>query len=79
MPNELCQEVEDIVKEEAKNNIPKSRRKKAKCLLEDAIDIADRRREMKTKGASREDIKQLNANVQQARKKRGISKRHAKK
>ena len=36
---------EDIVKEEAKNNIPNaSRKKKAKWLSEEAINIADRRK-----------------------------------
>ena len=69
MPNKLWQEVEDIVKEEAKNNIPKaSRKKNAKCLSKEVINIADRRRESKTKGTSREDIKRLNADFQTTRK-----------
>ncbi len=45
---ELWQEVEDIVKDEAKNNIPKARKPKtSKWLTKVAIDIADKRREAK--------------------------------
>ena len=47
-PEELWQEVEAIVKDEAKNNIPKARKhKKSKWLTKVAIDIADKRREAK--------------------------------
>ena len=61
MPDQLWKGVEKVVKEEAKNNISKaSRNKKAKWLSEEAKNIANRR-EMKTKGASSEDIKGLNA------------------
>ena len=41
-PEELWQEVEAIVKDEAKNNIPKARKpKNSKWLTKVAIDIAD--------------------------------------
>ena len=47
-PEELWQEMEAIVKDEAKNNIPKARKpKKGKWLTKEAIHIADKRREAK--------------------------------
>ena len=47
-PEELWQEVEAIVKDEAKNNISKARKpKKSKWLTKEAIEIADKRRKAK--------------------------------
>ena len=76
------EKVEDIVNEEAKNNIPKaSRKKKTKWLSEEAINIAHRRREMKTKGASKGNVKGLNTDFYDKLRKTkiSISKRHASK
>ena len=69
-PEELWQEVEAIVKGEAKNNIPKVRkRKKSKWLTKEAIDIADKRREAKKGQAHPDEVRKLNAEFQrQARK-----------
>ena len=54
-PEELWQEVEAIVKDEAKNNIPKARKpKKSKWLTKVAIYIADKRRKAK-KGQAHQD------------------------
>ena len=69
-PEELWQEVEAIVKDEAKNNIPKARKpKKSKWLSKVAIDIADKRREAKKGQAHPDKVRKLNAEFQhQARK-----------
>ena len=51
MPDELWMEVCDIVQETGSKTIPKKKKcKKAKCLPEEALKIAVKRREMKSKG-----------------------------
>ena len=51
MPEELWTEVPDIVQEVVTNNIPKKKKcKKAKWLSEEALQIAEKRREGKGKG-----------------------------
>ena len=51
MPEELWMEVHDIVQEEVNKTIPKKKRcKKAKWLSEEALQIAEKRREAKGKG-----------------------------
>ena len=51
MPEELWVEVRDIVQEAGIKTIPKKRKcKKAKCLSEEALQIAEKRREVKGKG-----------------------------
>ena len=56
MPEELWTEVRDIVQEAGINTIPKKKKcKKAKWLSEEALQIAVKRREVKSKG-ERKDI-----------------------
>ena len=50
MPDELWMEVHDIVQETEINTIPKKNAKKAKWLSEEALQIAVKRREAKSKG-----------------------------
>ena len=51
VPNELWSEVRDIVQEIGIKNIPKKKKcKKAKWLSEEALQIAVKRREVKSKG-----------------------------
>ena len=51
MPEELWAEVHDIVQEVVIKTIPKKKKcKKAKWLSEDALQIAEKRREAKGKG-----------------------------
>ena len=51
VPEELCIEVRDIVKEEGIKTIPKKKKcKKAKLLSKEALQIAEKRREAKDKG-----------------------------
>ena len=51
VPEELWTEVHDIVQEAAIKTIPKKRKcKKAKWLSEEALQIAEKRREAKGKG-----------------------------
>ena len=50
MPEELWTEVCNIVPEAANKTIPKKRKSKAKWLSEEALQIAEERREMKSKG-----------------------------
>ena len=51
MPDELWMEVCDIVQETGMKTIPKRKKfKKAKWLSEEALQIAEKRREMKDKG-----------------------------
>ena len=64
MPNELWMEVHDIVQETGINTIPKKQKhKKAKWLSEEALHIAVKRREAKSKG-EKERYKHLNAEFQ---------------
>ena len=55
-PDELWMEVHDIVQETGFKTIPKKKKcKKAKWLFEEALQIAVKRREVKSKG-EKEDI-----------------------
>ena len=55
MPEELCTEVHDIVQEAVKTICKKKKCKKAKWLSEEALQIAEKRRDMKGK-EKRKDI-----------------------
>ena len=64
MPDELWNEVSDIVPERGIKNIPMEKKcKKAKWLSEEALQIAVKRREAKSKG-KKERYKHLNAEFQ---------------
>ena len=64
MPDELWTEVHDIVQETGIKTIPKKEKcKKAKWLYEEALQIAVKRREVKSKG-EKEICKYLNAEFQ---------------
>ena len=64
MPDELCMEVHDIVQETEIKTIPKKKKcKKAKWLSEEALQIAVKRREAKSKG-EKESYSHLNAEFQ---------------
>ena len=64
MPDELWTEVCDIVQETGINAIPKKKRcQKAKWLSEEVLQIAVKRREVKSKG-EKERYKHLNAEFQ---------------
>ena len=61
MPDELWNEVCDIVQETGIKTIPMEKKcKKAKCLSEEALQIAVKRREVKSKG-EKERYKHLNS------------------
>ena len=64
MPDELCMEVRDIVRETGIKTIPMEKKcKKAKWLSEEALQIAVERRGAKSKG-EKERCKHLNAEFQ---------------
>jgi len=64
VPDELWTEVHDIVQETGIKTIPKKKKcKKAKWLSEEALQIAVKRREVKTKG-EKERYTHLNAEFQ---------------
>ena len=64
VPDELWMEVHDIVQETRIKTIPKKKKcKKANWLSEEALQIAVKRREVKSKG-ERERYKHLNAEFQ---------------
>ena len=64
MPEELWMEVRDTVKEAVIKTMPKKKKcKKAKWLSEEALQIAEKRRETKGKG-EKERYKHLNAEFQ---------------
>ena len=64
VPEELWTEVHDIVQEAVIKTIPKKKKcKKARWLSEDALQIAEKRREVKGKG-ERGRYTQLNAEFQ---------------
>ena len=68
MPQELRMEVYDIVQEAVTKTIPKKKKcKKAKWLSGEALQIAVKRREMKSKG-EKERYKHLNAEQEEIRK-----------
>ena len=51
VPEELWMKINDIVQEVVIKTIPKKKKcKKAKCLSEEALQIAEKRREAKSKG-----------------------------
>ena len=64
VPDELWNEVHDVVQETGIKTIPKEKKcKKAKWLSEEALQIAVKRREAKSKG-EKERYKHLNAEFQ---------------
>ena len=64
MPEELWTEVHDIVQEAVIKTIPKKKKcKKAKWFSEEALQIAEKRREAKSKGEN-EKYTHLNAEFQ---------------
>ena len=64
VPDELWMEVQDIVQESGFKNIPKKNKcKKAKWLSDEALQIAEKRREAKGKG-EKERYTHLNAEFQ---------------
>ena len=64
VPDELWTEVHDIVQETGIKTIPKEKKcKKAKCLSEEALQIAMKRREAKNKG-EKERYTHLNSEFQ---------------
>ena len=73
MPDELWMEVHDIVQETGSKTIPKKKKcKKAKWLSEEALQIAVKRREVKSKG-EKERYTHLNAEFQRtARREKGF-------
>ena len=65
VPDELWNEVRDIVQETGIKTIPKKKKcKKAKWLSEEALQIAVKRIEVKNKGVEKERYKHLNAEFQ---------------
>ena len=69
MPEELWAEVCDIVQEAVIKNTPKGKKcKKAKWLSEEALQIAEKRGEVKAKG-QKEKYKHLNAKFQRMARK----------
>ena len=64
VPEEIWMEVRNIVQEAVIKTIPrKKKHKKAKCLSEEALQIAEKRREVKGKG-EKERYTHLNAEFQ---------------
>ena len=64
VPDELWTEVHDIIQETGNKTIPKKKKcKKAKWLSEEALQIAVKRKEVKSKG-EKERYKHLNAEFQ---------------
>ena len=69
MPDELWMEVHDIVQETGSKDIPKKKKcNKAKWLSEEALQIAVKRREAKSKG-EKERYTHLNAEFQRIARK----------
>ena len=65
MPDELWTEVHDILQETGIKTISMEKKcKKAKWLSEEALQIAVKRREVKSKGKKKERYKYLNAEFQ---------------
>ena len=68
MPKELWMEVRDIVQDTVIKTIPKKKKcKKAKWLSDEALQIAEKRREVKGKG-EKEGYTHLNAEFQRIAK-----------
>ena len=81
VPDELWTEVRDIVQETGIKTIPKKKKyKKAKWLSEEALQIAAKRTEVKSRG-EKERYKHLNAEFQRIaqRDKKAFLRDHAKK
>ena len=81
VPEELWTEVHDIVQEAVTKTIQKKKKyKKAKWLVKEALQTAEERREVKSKG-ERERYSQLNADFQRIarRDKKAFSMNNAKK
>ena len=69
VPEEIWMEVRNIVQEAVIKTIPrKKKHKKAKCLSEEALQIAEKRREVKGKG-EKERYTHLNAEFQRTARK----------
>ena len=65
VPDELWNEVRDIVQETGIKTVPMEKKcKKAKCLFGEALQIAVKRREAKSKGRRKGRYKLLNAELQ---------------
>ena len=65
LPEELWTEVCNIVQEAVTKTIPKKKKcKKAKCFSEEALQIAEERKEVKSKGEEKERYTQLSAEFQ---------------
>ena len=70
VPEELWTEVREIVQEAVIKSIPKKKKyKKAKWFSEEALHIAEKRRDAKSKG-EKERYKRLNAEFQRMAKER---------
>ena len=79
VPKELWMEVHNIVQEVVTKTIPKKKKcKKAEWLSEEALQIAEERKDVKSKG-EREMYNQLNAELQQEETRRPSSMNNAKK
>ena len=79
MPEELWMEVCDIVQETGIKTIPKKKKcKKAKWLSEEALQLAEKRREVKSKG-EKERYKHLIAEFQRIARRKPSSAINAKK
>ena len=64
VPEEICMEVHDIVQGTGSNTIPKKKKcKRAKWLSEEALQIVEKTREVKSKG-EKERHSHLNAEFQ---------------
>ena len=65
LPEELWTEVSNIIQEAVTKTIPKKKKcKKAKCFSEEALQIAEERKEVKSKGEEKERYTQLSAEFQ---------------
>ena len=70
VPEELQMDVHDIVQEAVTKTTPKKKKcKKAKCLSEEALQRAEKRREVRDKG-ERKRYTKLNPNFQRRRARR---------
>ena len=69
LPEELWTEVCNIVQEAVTKTIPKKKKcKKAKCFSEEALQIAEERKEVKSKGEEKERYIRLTAEFQRTLK-----------
>ena len=65
LPEELWTEVSNIIQEAVTKTIPKKKKcNKAKCFSEEALQIAEERKEVKSKGEEKERYTQLSAEFQ---------------